>query len=421
MTTQKNKSYLNVASPYKTVSPKSSHVDFLVRVVTPEKEKQNVRKNIAIVIDTSGSMSGRPLQDAIQGASAFIDMCGPDDQVALVSYSYQAHVLSAPLLCSEANKKALKHHLAALSAGGDTALHAGWLHGAQQIAPFVDRFDLSRVILLSDGGANVGQSVPEEFKKDAARLLIAGISTSTFGLSMHFNEQIMTSLAQGGHAFYAENSSQLFDYFGSEHNMISLSSARRVRIKSSEGTLLNDFPTDDGFVLLPDTLVGGETWCVLRVKNEKGAKLSVLAEWQEGGEVLTDSLTLTVGASKSNVKTKEHGDILERVKELDAAALQREAAEKARQGRWSDVNEIVGSLRGMAMGNAYVSNVAAALSTMSVSCDANALSKEALYASATMNSRTILKDDDVKVSTDKLGLKKSAQGLASSSKEGEKS
>jgi Ca-activated chloride channel homolog len=61
---------------------------------------------------------------------------------------------------------------------------------------------LGRVVLLSDGQANVGIVDPAAIAEDVARVTADGVTTSTIGLGRHFDERMMRHLADAGHGSY---------------------------------------------------------------------------------------------------------------------------------------------------------------------------------------------------------------------------
>lgn len=391
--------------------PTKVHALVQIKCTTPTTVSQ-VRKNLALAIDTSGSMSGLPLMQAVQGACALIDKLNSSDQLALVSYASQAQLLSPSVPCTEANKTMLKHKLHALTAMGGTALHEGWLRAAEQVAPFVSDFDLTRVILLSDGEANVGVCDVQQCAQEAVRLLSVGIGTSTYGVGINFNEVLMTALAQGGQSFYANTPDQLRSYFEGEFRLMDLVAIKDVRVSfPSHLRVLNDLPMIEGGVVLPDAVWGSETWCVLEWEATEKEDLTVEIGFKDGHKSYHHVLQVSLKAGKKE-KRLENAVLQERVKELEASRLQKEALLEAKAGRWENVQNLVAQVQGMAHNNAYVAGVSQTLASLSVQRDLNLMSKEVAYATTTMSRRSVSLNEDVTSLDDQLGLKKASQGQA---------
>jgi Ca-activated chloride channel family protein len=158
--------------------------------------------NLTLVIDRSGSMAGEKLENAKAAARSIIGRLGSEDVFSLVSFDDQVKVeLPAQYL---RNPAAALRAINNLEPGGSTALYAGVKAGLAQAREFAKRGRTSRLILLSDGLANVGPDKPRdarELGRDAAR---HGIAVSTFGLGLGYDEDLLTALSQasdGNHAF----------------------------------------------------------------------------------------------------------------------------------------------------------------------------------------------------------------------------
>jgi Ca-activated chloride channel family protein len=111
---------------------------------------------------------------------------------------------------------------------------------------------VNRVILLSDGLANVGPSSPEDLGRLGASLMNEGISVTTIGLGLGFNEDLMTRLAQrsDGNTYFVENSADLSRIFAAELGDVLNVVARRVviEVEFPEGVRPLSFVGRDGVV-----------------------------------------------------------------------------------------------------------------------------------------------------------------------------
>src|SRR6185295_11718885 len=92
--------------------------------------------------------------------------------------------------------RGLEAAICGIEPGGNTALYGGVACGAAEVRKHLeDERYVNRVILLSDGLANVGPSTPEELGRLGASLLGEGISVTTIGLGLGYNEDLMARLA----------------------------------------------------------------------------------------------------------------------------------------------------------------------------------------------------------------------------------
>lgn len=172
--------------------------------------------NIALVLDRSGSMKGEKIQQAKRAALAAIDRLRDDDIVSVVTYDTNVRVLVPSTRASD--RESIRHAIEGIQADGNTALFAGVSKGAAEVRKFRDDKHVNRIILLSDGLANVGPSSPSELEQLGQSLLKEKISVSTLGLGSGYNEDLMTSLASassGNHVFI-ENADNLVGVFNNE-------------------------------------------------------------------------------------------------------------------------------------------------------------------------------------------------------------
>ena len=120
---------------------------------------------------------------------------------------------------------------------GCTALFDGVSAGATEIRKFKGKCEISRILLLSDGQANVGPSSAEELGRYGALLMKEGIAVSTIGLGVDYNEDLMTRLSQksDGNSYFVEKSDDLPRVFASELGDVLSVAATKVALKVSFG------------------------------------------------------------------------------------------------------------------------------------------------------------------------------------------
>jgi Ca-activated chloride channel family protein len=188
--------------------------------------------NLALVIDRSGSMAGAKIAKAREAALEAVRRLGPDDVVALIVYDTNVQTLIPAQRLGDGRR--LERAIHGIEAGGNTALYGGVSRGAAEVRRFLESgHAINRVVLLSDGLANVGPSSPEELGRLGASLMKEGISVTTVGLGLGFNEDLMTRLAQrsDGNTYFVENSADLPGIFAAELGDVLNVVARRVVIE----------------------------------------------------------------------------------------------------------------------------------------------------------------------------------------------
>jgi Ca-activated chloride channel family protein len=125
-----------------------------------------------------------------------------------------------------------------VSTRGSTAIHDGVMEGAREVRKSRDARRLNRVVLLSDGQANVGPRNPADFARLGHELLGEGISVSTIGLGLGYNEDLMLQLARasdGNHAF-ANAPNDLIQIFNREFDDVLAACAQTVSIDVEVGS-----------------------------------------------------------------------------------------------------------------------------------------------------------------------------------------
>src|SRR5262245_3571073 len=174
-------------------------------------ERGRAPLNVAIVIDKSGSMQGSKIEQAKAAARAALSQLREDDIVSIVAYDDTVEVLVPATKVSD--REVIDRGIKRLSAGGMTALFAGVVKGAGEVRKFLSRERVNRVVLLSDGAANIGPASAGELAQLGRSLRKEGIAVTTVGLGLGYNEDLMVGLAQGsgGQHVFIEHERQLAD------------------------------------------------------------------------------------------------------------------------------------------------------------------------------------------------------------------
>jgi Ca-activated chloride channel family protein len=177
-------------------------VHALIEIVVPERpdEENRVPLELALVLDGSGSMAGRKLEVAKRCASWLLTRLRATDQLAVVTYDDEVRLL-APLApgTSETTRA-----LSLVQPGGQTNLSGG----APRAGGAAGRNGnaVRKILLLSDGLANVEVTDRPSLAALAASAYKQGVGTTTIGFGTDFDEDLMTALADagGGAAHFAE-------------------------------------------------------------------------------------------------------------------------------------------------------------------------------------------------------------------------
>jgi Ca-activated chloride channel family protein len=214
-----------------TKDPGNVYLRLSLKSLAAAQRDRHTRINAAIVIDRSGSMQGDRIAAAKEGARVALERLDSDDTITLVAYNHNVDVLSPAAPLGDAPAR-LKRAIDGLIADGTTALYDGVKEGGRQVGEFLSDDNVNRVILLSDGLANVGPSSPYELAELGRKLASKGISVSTIGLGLDYNEDLMQRLAaasDGNHVF-VERPSDLAEIFDREFGDALSVSARDINI-----------------------------------------------------------------------------------------------------------------------------------------------------------------------------------------------
>lgn len=209
-------------------------ISILAPEVSTPDIKRNNHVNLSIVLDKSGSMSGsRKITEARKAAIAALGMLRHGDVFSVISYDSSARVIvPATALTSSSRENAIAK-IREIQPSGSTALFGGVSLGANEVRKNSKENYVNRIILLSDGLANVGPSSPAELGRFGTSLIKENISVSTIGVGTDYNEDLMTSLSQNsdGNFYYVENSSDLPRIFSKELGSALKVAAKAIRLR----------------------------------------------------------------------------------------------------------------------------------------------------------------------------------------------
>lgn len=197
-----------------------SHRFVLVEVTAPSAPRTTERApvNLAFVIDRSGSMGGEKLELAKQAVREALATLGERDRFSIVTYDDRIDVVVESTPASDEARRNAIARLAEVDARGSTNLGDGWLRGCEQVAANLTAEAIDRVLLLTDGLANVGITDAGTLAHHAAELRARGVSTTTFGVGVDFDEALLQAMADagGGHFYYIAGAAQIRDHIASE-------------------------------------------------------------------------------------------------------------------------------------------------------------------------------------------------------------
>lgn len=172
--------------------------------------------NITLVLDHSSSMAGEKLENVKAAAVNLFNRLAPDDIFSLVLFENKVTPLIPPAKVSQ-QKNAISV-IKNIQSAGMTFFSGGYEQGFQYALKNNNTEYVSRIIILSDGLANVGITSRHQLGDIASGYLKSDVSTSTIGVGSDYDEDLMVLLSENGNgnSYYIENPSDIESVFTEE-------------------------------------------------------------------------------------------------------------------------------------------------------------------------------------------------------------
>lgn len=167
-----------------------------VWVDVPEtKPRTRPAMDVALVVDTSGSMAGAKIENARIAASTLVRSLRDGDIVALDVFSDTARTLVPPTRLDAQSRQEFLKAIAGLTPHGSTNMFEGLTLAEGQVAAAPATHGIRRVVLISDGIANVGPSSPETLGAIAERGMRNRAQVTSLGVGNDYDERTLNALA----------------------------------------------------------------------------------------------------------------------------------------------------------------------------------------------------------------------------------
>jgi Ca-activated chloride channel family protein len=197
--------------------------------VTGTLERRPV--DLAVVMDVSGSMSAQgKIAYAKEAARWLATSMEPQDRYSLVTFADGARVVIDRAPGDTARN--LLDRIDAIHEAGSTNLYEGLKVGAERADEAASKGRIGRVVLLSDGKANVGLTDPESLGRLVGSISGRGLTLSTVGLGLEFEEDLLSRLADtgGGSYHFVDHPSDIQQTFAEELRRTASVVARQTEV-----------------------------------------------------------------------------------------------------------------------------------------------------------------------------------------------
>ncbi len=203
--------------------------------------------NLALVVDTSGSMEGRAIADARAASLSLLDQLADGDRLTVVVFHGRTELLVPSVVLDDDARDEARAKIAEMTARGTTDMAGGLRVGLEELLRNYSEGGVNRLVLLGDG-------VPNDAAPIAALAQAAGerhVTITSLGLGLDYDETLMGRVAQlsGGHFHHVENSSAVAAVFRDEvlrlqrvvgrNAVVTLTPGPGVRIESVVGQVIS--------------------------------------------------------------------------------------------------------------------------------------------------------------------------------------
>lgn len=163
----------------------------LLTLVPPKAPKSSISRDLTLLLDTSGSMGGRPLDQLKRVALALIETLGADDRLEMIEFSSRpSRFKPEPIVATPDGKKAAAKWVKSLRAGGGTEMHTAVLEALRSLRPDAQR----QVVLMTDGFIGFEREITDTLMKK----LPPNVRLHTVGVGSAPNRSLTEPAARAG-------------------------------------------------------------------------------------------------------------------------------------------------------------------------------------------------------------------------------
>jgi Ca-activated chloride channel family protein len=316
---------------------------------------------VAVVIDTSGSMAGPKMEHARTAAKSLIDKLPDGDIVTVVTFDDSAQERVPPTALDTTSRQRIRSTISELQPSGSTNMFDGLRQGEARAMSAPSTHAIKRVVLISDGIANVGPSTPELLGELAARGADRGVQVTAVGVGLDYDENTLNALAirSSGRLYHMADTRELSSILEKEMGLLKATAvtnavvevipAPGVQLLGADG-IRSEWVTGGGLRVPLGTLFGGQhREMLMRVRVTAAADgthplASVRLHFtdpSEGNLARVQEIVARYTATPDNKQLVAHANArtqsIMAVQEAGKLAVQ--AAQSVNQGSWDKADK----------------------------------------------------------------------------------
>ncbi|MEO7331882.1 MAG: VWA domain-containing protein, partial [Minicystis sp.] len=242
-------------------------------------------------------------------AQALVEQLHEDDRLSVVIYDDTADTLIAPGAVKD--KRAIIQKLGTVRAAGCTNLSGGWLKGVDHVKANKAEERVNRVLLLTDGQANVGTTDPRVLTNTAKQKADEGIATTTLGFGSGFNEDLLIGMARAaeGNFYFIQSPDDAAGVFKIELEGLASVVAQNLRVTltpaggAKVSAVLNNYRSEARGAATEITL--GDVYGV----EEKVLALEISVDTAAPGSLLVATLAYAYDVVEGGAIKETRGEI----------------------------------------------------------------------------------------------------------------
>lgn len=265
-----------------------------------------------------------------------IELLDENDKVSIIAFGSNVSILCKGELVK--NKEKLIGYVKSISCEGMTNLFDGWWQGAHCVAESMEVGYLNRVVLLTDGQANMGKRDINEIALEIEKISAAGISTTSFGVGSDYNEDLLQKIAEKGEGnyYYIKGNNDFSELFIEEFNDINNIYAKKAKIKiitDIEYEILNSAEKESKEYSFNNIIYNKDKSVLIKIKlsenNEKVIRINLSYEKEGVIHSIEKDITIPI-VSKKDFYTNQ--EVVDQIALLKIANEKREAIKALDKG-----------------------------------------------------------------------------------------